>query len=203
MAEIKLRVTTSTGQQTLDGDQQYVVGRGREADVTITGGQLSRRHVVLDRGPSGWVATDASANGMWRDGERVKTVPIGDREVTLRLGAVDGPEIALLAILPEPPARPAPSPATVLGEAETVMAPGAVPGGPPPPLSTPPKPAARPVGQPEPYRAPVPAQPAPPTPAPAPASPAPSPVLHWLRVVPTLIWLLAAGFAIGALIAVS
>nr|MDT0667868.1 FHA domain-containing protein [Micromonospora sp. DSM 115978] len=86
MAEVKLRVTTSTGQQTLDGDQEFVVGRGREADVSVAGGSLSRRHVLLVRGPRGWVATDASANGMWQGGERVDTVAVGDREVTLHLG---------------------------------------------------------------------------------------------------------------------
>jgi hypothetical protein len=196
----------------LDGDKRFVVGRGREADVTVPGGQLSRRHVVLERGPDGWVATDASANGVWRDGQRVKTVSIGAAEVTLRLGAVDGPEIKLLVVRPEPPARPAqaPSPATVLGEAETVRAPGAAPGAPPPQVPTPrraPKSApapAPPVRQSEPYGSPVPAGARASVPAQrTPEEPAPSAVLRWLRLVPTLIWLLGTGFALGALLALS
>ncbi|MBL7497115.1 FHA domain-containing protein [Frankia sp. CNm7] len=206
MPPVALRVSTSDKQLTLPGDRPAVVGRGRDADVVIQHPRVSRQHVSLEPAPDGWLARDLSTNGMWQDGQRVAVARIGASETRLRLGGADGPELTVSALVPAAPPAPAPAEPD-LGELETRLAPNT--GGTPRP--------ARPAAQ-----APAPAHQ--PTPAPAapggswsPAPPVPhQPVPHqpaapaarrqparWLRTVPTLVWLFAAAFAIGALVALS
>ena len=200
MSSMTLQVTTPSGTVRLAPDRVYVVGRSRNADVVVEDGRVSRRHVELTPGPDGWTARDVSTNGMWSAGTRRSTVEVSG-ETRLRLGAANGPEIVLL--LPRPaPRQPAPPPEPDLSAAETVLAgqgrPGAAAPAPPPPARFP-----EPVGAgvPGPRPGPVPAAPAP-APPPAPA-PAPAGISAWLRMLPTLIWLAAVGFSVGALLALS
>jgi hypothetical protein len=179
---VALRVQTSTTQLTLPGDRKVVVGRASDSDIVVSHPKVSRRHVALEPSPDGWTASDLSANGMWHDGQRVGSVPIGAEATRLRLGAVDGPELTLTALVPVE-AAPAPAPAEPdIDDAETRLAPNSGP-------------LARPT------RKPAPA--AEPTPVPSgPVATRRRPP-RWLSTVPTLIWLFAAAFAVGALVALS
>jgi hypothetical protein len=174
-----LRVGTPTGTVTLSGDRSYVVGRGRDADIVVSGGQVSRHHVSLEPGERGWVVRDVSANGIWFDGRRVPVVSLDPVEpgradqgtpTVVRLGAADGPRLSLLATWP-PTHAPARAPAGPdISAEETMIAAG----------------AGRPAGEPA-----------------AGAGSRAGRRGRWARTVPTLLWLMATGFAIGALIALS
>jgi predicted component of type VI protein secretion system len=175
-----LRVSTSSTQRTVADDRTYVVGRGRDCDIVIADGRVSRRHVLLEPGPQGWLARDTSANGMWRDGKRVATADV-DADVRLRLGAADGPEIVLSPL--RPPAIP-PQADPAIDEAATRLAPsaGRIPSGPArraEPASASAASGADGAGAGEPA------------------------ARRWLRLIPTMLWLAATGFAVGALIALS
>jgi ABC-type multidrug transport system ATPase subunit len=131
-------VTSSTGPalriagRTIDpGDSPLVVGRDETADVRVDSPLVSRRHATLEWADGAWRYVDAgSRNGTWRDGNRVGTVALAG-EITLRLGAVDGPELTL-AVDPQPArarlagsARPpaadrAPGVATRLGQPSAI-----------------------------------------------------------------------------------
>jgi hypothetical protein len=179
-----LRVSTSSTQHTVADDRTYVVGRGRDCDIVIADGRVSRRHVLLEPRSQGWLARDTSANGMWRDGKRVASAAV-EGDVRLRLGAADGPEIVLS------PSRPAVPPEAdpAIDEADTRLAPS---GG-----RVQPAPVRR-----ERTPAPVPAPAA--SGAGADEAPAAEPAaLRWLRSIPTMLWLAATAFAVGALIALS
>ncbi|SQD98523.1 MULTISPECIES: FHA domain-containing protein [unclassified Parafrankia] len=200
-----IRVTTATGTVELTPDRSYVIGRSREADITVQDTKVSRRHVELAPGPDGWTARDLSTNGVWSEGARAKQFAV-DGEIRIRLGGLSGPEVLLRAFRPvqRPPAAAAPRPKLDNADAETMLA-----------------------GQ---GRRPVPGQAAPPVPAARTPEPvgagagsagagasagagggagaggeaAPRPALSgWLRALPTLVWLAAVGFALGALVALS
>jgi hypothetical protein len=183
-----LRVSTPAGQVTLRGDRSHVVGRGHDSDVVVADRRVSRKHVLLEPGADEWLARDTSANGMWRDGRKVSTVPIGGGGVVrLRLGAADGPEVLMAVERPAgaPPSGPA------LDEAATVLAPGR--GGGARPVT--PAPAGT-------ARASAPATSDTPS-ADAGGTGSPSVAMRLLQAIPTLLWLAATGFALGALIALS
>jgi FHA domain len=188
---IMLRVSTPTTTVSVNGDRSYVVGRGREADIVVPGNQVSRRHVALEPDGRGWTARDLSANGIWHDGRRVPAVSLVPVEASrvadatptvIRLGALDGPRLSLVATWP--PGRVvarAPAEPDISAE-ETLIAPS---GGQPARPAKPAKPAkpaepGKPAGERRPRRN-----------------------RRWLRTVPTLLWLMAAGFTIGALVALS
>ncbi|MEX5635926.1 FHA domain-containing protein [Parafrankia sp. FMc2] len=202
-----IRVTTPAGSVELAPDRSHVIGRGREADLALADGKVSRRHAELVPGPDGWVVRDLSSNGIWRDGVRAKEFAV-DGEVRVRLGGSNGPEITLRA--PRPVRRP---PAVVdNSEAQTVLSGqgrGPEPGRGPVPV---PAQAGRAAAPPAPAVPPGPAagaraQPAGGAPAPQGAPEhggGPTPALAgWVRVLPTLVWLAAVGFALGALVALS
>ncbi|WP_045877028.1 FHA domain-containing protein [Pseudofrankia sp. DC12] len=181
MPLVALRVQTSTTQLTLPGDRKVVVGRASDSDIVVSHPKVSRRHVSLEPGADGWTASDLSANGMWHDGQRVSSVPVGQQPVRLRLGALDGPELTVAAIVPVDVAPAAPAEPDV-DEAETRLAPASGP-------------LARPGRATAPAAAPA---PIPNTPVAARRRPP-----RWLSTVPTLVWLFAAAFALGALVALS
>ncbi|OHV35664.1 MULTISPECIES: FHA domain-containing protein [Pseudofrankia] len=194
MPPVALSVTTPAEQLTLPGDRPAVVGRARDADIVISNPKVSRRHVSLEPTPDGWVARDLSTNGMWHDGAQVGSVRVGGDVTRLRLGGADGPEVVLAALVPAaaaPPAEP------TLDELETRLAPS---GGAPNPAQRAGRgatPAPVPAGAHQ--SAGVPAQRTAPAPVPSARRKPP----RWLSTVPTLIWLFAAAFTIGALVALS
>ncbi|OAA28826.1 ABC-type multidrug transport system, ATPase component [Frankia sp. EI5c] len=135
MDRTALSVITPAGQTTLTGDAPCVVGRGRNSDIVVNDGRVSRRHLMLEPVAGGWRVRDLSANGLWQDGRRTADLTVHASEVRFRLGAADGPEVALVPAganvsgparsgpPPVPPARPsAPHPAA------PVPGPGPAPG---------------------------------------------------------------------------
>ena len=98
-----LRVVTQRGEQHFPAGENVVIGRDPAASVALTYDKVSRRHLTVAFEPvSGWVATDASANGTYHDGARVSRLVL-DGPVALMLGnPVDGEPIQLVvgAILP-------------------------------------------------------------------------------------------------------
>ncbi|MCK9902132.1 hypothetical protein CC117_25410 [Parafrankia colletiae] len=178
MSPVPLRVQTPSTQVILPGERLAVVGRGRDADVVVADSRVSRRHVELEPGGDGWTARDLSTNGMWWEGRRTATVRVQFDEIRVRLGAADGPELVLVPqhSAARPPAQPGPG--RDVGDMATVLA-----GGGPPAAAQ-----LRPVG---------------PAPAAVPAPVRTAAPLRWARAFPTLAWLAAAAFAVGALIALT
>src|SRR5262249_52985404 len=71
-AQEPLRVKTSRGVETFPVTTQVVIGRDHGVEVLLTHEKASRRHLTIAWEPgAGWVATDGSSNGTYRDGAKV------------------------------------------------------------------------------------------------------------------------------------
>lgn len=87
-----LRVSADGHEVVVHQPVQVTVGRGPEADLSVSHPLVSRRHVVLRPGAAGWILEDAgSTNGTFHDGKRVSLLQI-DYPMRLRLGDPDGGE---------------------------------------------------------------------------------------------------------------
>ena len=73
---------------------EVTIGRAPNSTITLDYSWLSRTHLRVHVDHGVWVATDCSRNGIYRDGAKVATAPVGDG-VTLRLGNPEGLEITL------------------------------------------------------------------------------------------------------------
>lgn len=209
-----MRIVTPSGEVVLEAERDHVIGRGRDCDVVMSDGRVSRRHLRLESTADGWLARDISSSGIWVDGSRASVVPLRGGEVRVRLGAADGPAVTLI---PPPPPAPAAPPAPVRGAAapfepdvsdqETMLAGSGAPTGglPRPPASA----VGAPTGA-QPVRvgglagagAGGPAASGGAGPSAGSGSSAGS-VAGWLKLVPTLVWLACVGFFLGALLALS
>lgn len=70
-------------------EQQAVVGRDPDCDISLTSRSVSRRHALVEKTPNGWVLRDlGSANGTSVDGARVKEAPLVTG-ASVRFGEVD------------------------------------------------------------------------------------------------------------------
>lgn len=70
-------------------EQQAVVGRDLDCDISLTNRSVSRRHALVEKTPNGWVLRDlGSANGTSVDGARVKEAPLVTG-AAVRFGEVD------------------------------------------------------------------------------------------------------------------
>ncbi|HSB63414.1 MAG TPA: FHA domain-containing protein [Thermoanaerobaculia bacterium] len=70
-------------------EQQAVVGRDPDCDVSLASRSVSRRHALLERTPNGWIVRDlGSANGTSVDGARVTEAPLV-QGMAVRFGEVD------------------------------------------------------------------------------------------------------------------
>lgn len=70
-------------------DARAVIGRDPGCDVVLSNPSVSRRHAILERFPTGWVARDlGSANGLYVEGARVSEAPLGPG-ASLRFGEVE------------------------------------------------------------------------------------------------------------------
>ncbi|WP_243407630.1 FHA domain-containing protein, partial [Frankia canadensis] len=96
-------VTPASGESELSPERDHVVGRGRDCDVVISDGRVSRRHLRLEPTVDGWLARDISSGGIWVNGDRASVVPLAGGEVRVRLGAADGPQLVLIPPPPPPP----------------------------------------------------------------------------------------------------
>jgi peptidoglycan lytic transglycosylase D len=78
--------------QTLRFTSPFQIGRERGCNVELRDSQVSRRHAQVSLVNGQWIVRDLqSSNGLFVDGRRVETAPIGDG-VAIRLGA-DGPTV--------------------------------------------------------------------------------------------------------------
>ncbi|MBX6390912.1 MAG: FHA domain-containing protein, partial [Frankia sp.] len=125
MDSATLLVRTPSEQVTLAGDRTVVVGRARDADVVVNHPRVSRRHLALEPGRDGWLAKDISVNGVFQDGQKVASVRVGTSPVRLHLGAANGPELVLTALVAAAPPPPRVEPG--IDELETRLAPAGAP----------------------------------------------------------------------------
>jgi len=197
-----LRLVTPSGDESaLVPERDHVVGRGRECDIVLSDGRVSRRHLRLEPTADGWLARDISSNGIWVDGTRSTVVPLVGKEVHIRLGAANGPTLTLIPPPPPPPPPHRPAAPDVSTEETVLAGHGGAPSQPPPPA---PQAAQAAPGRPISIRPPAPAaSAAPPASTQAPSPQAPSSQSVYLRTLPTFLWLAAVGFFLGALIALS
>jgi pSer/pThr/pTyr-binding forkhead associated (FHA) protein len=81
-----LRVSADGHEVVVRQPVEVTVGRGPEADLSVSHPLVSRRHAVLRPGAAGWILEDAgSTNGTFHDGKRVSLLQI-DYPMRLRLG---------------------------------------------------------------------------------------------------------------------
>lgn len=71
---------------------EVTIGRGSTSTIKLDYSWLSRTHVRLTLEDDTWTAADCSRNGIYLDGVRVPSTPIGDGTI-LRLGDANGLEI--------------------------------------------------------------------------------------------------------------
>jgi membrane-bound lytic murein transglycosylase D len=102
-----LRVRTPDGRE-FRFSQSFHIGRDPDCEVQIQGIGVSRRHVVVSLAKSQWSVRDLqSSNGVFVDGHRVETAPVGEG-LTICLGP-DGPSLVMELEQPRP-APPKPQP---------------------------------------------------------------------------------------------
>jgi len=88
-----LVVRLPTG-QALRFTSPFHIGRERGCDVEVVDTHVSRRHAEVSRVDGTWIIRDLqSSNGLFVDGRRVETAPIG-HGVEVTLGA-DGPTLRI------------------------------------------------------------------------------------------------------------
>ncbi|HVG84682.1 MAG TPA: transglycosylase SLT domain-containing protein [Vicinamibacterales bacterium] len=88
-----LRVRTEDGREYRFAEP-FTAGRGDDCAVRITDGLVSRRHLQVECVDGVWTCSDLdSGNGVYLDGERIRSVPVG-AGVTVTLGA-EGPALRL------------------------------------------------------------------------------------------------------------
>ena len=119
MGATAITVLTASGEVTLPPDRQYVIGRARDADITLSDSRVSRRHVLLVPEQTGWRIKDTSANGIWISGRKVGGATATGQPVTIRLGANDGPEVVLTPVGATGVSAPAVTPTTA--DEQTVL----------------------------------------------------------------------------------
>ena len=80
---------------------RLAIGRVPECDITVDHPLISRRHAVVSW-QGGWVVTDeGSTNGLYLDGRRVQSVPVG-RGQQIRLGDPHNGPLLQLRVLERP-----------------------------------------------------------------------------------------------------
>lgn len=112
---LELRVGGRTWQATVG--RTWTIGRAYEADIRLENPRVSRQHADLQVTPAGWVLVNHSSNGMFVNGQRVDSVTILSRPVTVLLGSASSGEILQIRPInpvaqpnsPAAPPRPRPS----------------------------------------------------------------------------------------------
>ncbi|GAB3127142.1 ATP-binding cassette domain-containing protein [Tsukamurella serpentis] len=78
-----LTVTVNGQTLTFPAGATVTFGRALEADVTISHPLVSRIHAVATSGPSGWVLTDRSTNGVFAGGVARPATPVGGTQLLM------------------------------------------------------------------------------------------------------------------------
>ncbi|BBY25138.1 ABC transporter ATP-binding protein [Mycobacterium stomatepiae] len=97
---LELRAGGRTWQAT--GGRSWSIGRAHEADIQLENPRVSRQHAVLQPTPAGWVLVNRSSNGMFVNGRRVESLPIG-QPVTVVLGSASSGQALELHPVAAPP----------------------------------------------------------------------------------------------------
>ena len=117
-------------QRAFDGSAPVVLGRDPDADVTLDNPHVSRRHVELRPGPTGWVAHDlGSTQGTFVGQDRIDQHTVGEGAV-LVLGRPDVGAQVRLEVLESSTEPSVPGPTTAPATAappESTIAPPAAP----------------------------------------------------------------------------
>ncbi|BBY05033.1 FHA domain-containing protein [Mycobacterium noviomagense] len=87
---LELRAGARTWQASVG--RSWTIGRANEADIRLEDPRVSRQHAVLQATPTGWVLVNHSRNGMFVYGQRVDSVTIMSRPVTVFLGSASSGE---------------------------------------------------------------------------------------------------------------
>ena len=141
------RPTAATGGRlvSLVDGREYAVpehglslGRDAGCDVVVPGNEVSRRHADIGVGANGYVVTDASTNGVFVNGERVRGSQLLGRGDVVRIGSE---EFRFYADVPAPIPETPPAAAPQAAPVATPKAPPA----PAPAASAAPKPSAPPA----------------------------------------------------------
>lgn len=69
----------------LSPTRSFVIGRGNDVDLDVDHPNVSRQHLVLEPGASGWTVTDRSRNGTFLADQRITRLTVR-APITLRLG---------------------------------------------------------------------------------------------------------------------
>jgi ABC transport system ATP-binding/permease protein len=96
--------------------RNWTIGRAHEADIRLENPRVSLQHAVLQATPAGWVLVNLGSNGMFVDGQRVESVTIISRPITVLLGSASSGEALQIRpldpvahpTLPAGPTRPEP-----------------------------------------------------------------------------------------------
>ncbi|MGZ9826130.1 ATP-binding cassette domain-containing protein [Tsukamurella ocularis] len=164
-----LTVTVDGQTLTFAPGKTVTFGRTLESDVTINHPLVSRTHAVASAGPTGWILTDRSTNGVFVGGVRRPTIALNGTQQLMfgdpRTGAPVTFSAAARSNTPPPPPARTPPPAAAQQPVQQLPAARRAPSNPVPrPNPAPQAPPSRPMPLPPRQQAPsapLPAQPAP------------------------------------------
>ncbi len=89
-----VRVRTQDGRE-FRFSEPFHVGRGADCEVQIDDAHVSRQHLLVSFGEGRWSVQDLqSSNGVFLNGRRVALTPVKGN-LSLRLGGLDGPVVAI------------------------------------------------------------------------------------------------------------
>jgi pSer/pThr/pTyr-binding forkhead associated (FHA) protein len=82
-------VSVGTDRAVVIRDGGVMIGRDRDSDLVVSGPEVSRRHGILRRSVRGYVLTDASRNGTYVNGRRVRGARVLRAGDVLRIGEAE------------------------------------------------------------------------------------------------------------------
>ncbi|KXP06045.1 ABC transporter [Tsukamurella tyrosinosolvens] len=149
-----LTVTVDGQTLTFAPGKTVTFGRTLESDVTINHPLVSRTHAVASAGPTGWILTDRSTNGVFVGGVRRPTIALNGTQQLMfgdpRTGAAVTFAAAARSNTPPPPPARTPPPAAAQQPVQQLPAARRAPSNPVPRPNPGPPPPAGPAANPGP-----------------------------------------------------
>ncbi|AUN40598.1 ABC transporter [Tsukamurella tyrosinosolvens] len=149
-----LTVTVDGQTLTFAPGKTVTFGRTLESDVTINHPLVSRTHAVASAGPTGWILTDRSTNGVFVGGVRRPTIALNGTQQLMfgdpRTGAAVTFAAAARSNTPPPPPARTPPPAAAQQPVQQLPAARRAPSNPVPRPNPGPRPPAGPAANPGP-----------------------------------------------------